>query len=279
MRKWVCLFLALGLANSTAAAQDDKVFSGPQPGEKLTVFKAKGIWGANEGKEFQAMKNAKGPVMLIFVHEVTRPAFQLLRPVDFYADKLKKDGLQTTFVWLTADKTKTENWLNFAKKSLRLRSPVAISLDGLEGPGNYGLNRKVTLTILVGQGSKVTDNFAIIQPNETDAPKVFAAMAKAVKKKAPTLAQIRKELGGKRRPKPKPKDGKIKFPPDLVSLMRSMIQKTNDAKTVKEIATKLEKWAGDDRKRRRFLAELSRRVIRAEYGTEAARAALKKFVK
>ena len=55
---------------------------------------------------------------------------------------------------------------------------MVISLDGIEGPGNYGLNRKVTLTLLVAKGTKVVANFAIVQPNETDAPKVGAAASR-----------------------------------------------------------------------------------------------------
>ncbi len=252
-------------------ADDEKVFSGPQPGEKLTPFKVQVFSGPAAGKETELLgKDGKGPVLLIFVHEVTRPALQLLRPLDLYAVKLAKTGLNTQFVWLTADKSKTETFLTTAKKSLALKSPVAISLDGIEGPGNYGLNRKVALTILLGKDHKTVANFAIVQPNETDAPKILQAMAKLLGGKAPTLDELRAELKGPDRPA---KDRS----PELVALMRRMIQKSNDEATVKKIAREMEEWAGQDRKKLVELREFSQLIVRLGYGTEAAQKELKRL--
>jgi hypothetical protein len=179
----------------------EPVFSGPQPGEKITPFKVLGHSGPDAGKEVQLLGQSKGePTVLVFVHEMTRPALQLMRPVDLYASRLAKEGFITHFVWLSADRTKAEEFLTRAKKSLNLRSPVSISLDGIEGPGSYGLNRKATLTILVAKENKVVANFAIVQPNETDAPKVLAAMAKVMGKEPPSLEELRKELEKGARP-------------------------------------------------------------------------------
>lgn len=197
MRHTASALFALLIAASVAAADDAKVFSGPQPGEKLTDFNVRFVYGPNAGKPARwAGARKDTPGLLVFVHEITRPAMQLLRPVDAHAAKLAADGhLHTTLVWLSADAMKTEEYLNRAKQSLNLKSPVAISLDGLEGPGNYGLNRKAMLTILVFKGGKVTANFAIIQPNETDAPKVLAALAQVTGTKAPTLDELRGKSG------------------------------------------------------------------------------------
>jgi hypothetical protein len=188
--------LALLFAASNAVAGDDKLFSGPQPGEKLTPFKVQGFSGPDSGKELRLPDPAgDAPTLLVFVHEITRPALQLLRPVDGYAATLTREGLQAHIVWLTADRAMAEQFLTRARGSLNLKTPVSISLDGLEGPGNYGLNRKMTLTILVAKDGKVTDNFAIIQPNETDAPKVLAALAKVTGNKVPVPAVARGEPG------------------------------------------------------------------------------------
>jgi Protein of unknown function (DUF1549)/Protein of unknown function (DUF1553) len=164
----------------------DPVFSGPQVGEKLTPFKALAFTGAAAGKQSELLTDPKEtPRILVFVHEITRPALQFFRPIDQYASKLAGDGLETHFVWLTADKAKTEQYLQNAKQSLALTSPIVISLDGLEGPGNYGLNRKVAVTVLMAKGNRVVANFAIVQPNETDAPKVITAIAKLMGKPLP----------------------------------------------------------------------------------------------
>lgn len=262
----LCLFLPLG---------DDPVFSGPQPGEKLTPFKVFRYAGSDAGKETQLLAQSKGePMLLVFVHELTRPAFQLMRPLDLYASKLAKEGFVTHFIWLSADRTKTEETLNRAKKSLNLRSPVSISLDGLEGPGNYGLNRKVALTLLVAKDNKVTANFAIVQPNETDAPKVLAAMAKLLGKEPPKLEDLRTELGTIVRPEV---PAKPEHSPELTSLMRRMIQKTNDEDTVATIARAMTEWAGQDAKKQTELKEYCKLIVKLEYGTEAARKALRRL--
>lgn len=268
------LSLLLPLALFMAQA-DDKVFSGPQPGEKITPFKVLGHAGVNAGKEVQLLGDSKGePTLLIFVHELTRPGFQLMRPLDLYGSKLVKNGFRTHFIWLTADRTKTEELLTRAKQALSLKSPMSISLDGLEGPGSYGLNRKMTFTILVAKENKVVANFAIVQPNETDAPKILEAMAKLVGQKAPTLEALRAELGTG------PKTDVAAKPannPELQQLMRRMIQKTNEEDTVREIAREMVKWAGEDAKKKTELKAYCKKIAELGYGTEAAKKALKRL--
>jgi hypothetical protein len=216
MRRLPLVALALCLTAPLAPAQqDEKVFSGPQPGEKLTPFKVLGVFGPQAGKEFELAPPAKdGPAVIVFVHEMTRPANQCLRLVDLYADRLARDGLHTHIVWLSADKTAAEMAITRIQGSVKYRSPIGISLDGAEGPGNYGLNRKVTLTVLVAKGNKVVANFAIVQPNETDAPKVLAAIAKVMGKQPPTV----EELGGaKGRPDQPPKR-----PADMADVVKAI---------------------------------------------------------
>lgn len=348
-----------------AAIQDDPVFSGPQRGEKVAPFRVLQFAGPDAGKEVElAAADRAGPTMLVFVHEVTRPAMQLLRPIDLYATKLAPDGLATHFVWLTADRSRTEQFLSTARNSLAIKSPVDISLDGIEGPGSYGLNRKVTLTILLAKDHKVAANFAIVQPNETDAPKILAEMAKLMgKPSAPSLEELAAELGSGQRaaaarpaasarldapqtdstrqvaelsellrqlqkqvgdltdalnearakvaklegsPAPEPlkkpapppaanrresterktddakKDGanlpgRTPSDPEIVGLMRRMIQPTNDEATVKDVTAAMLKWAGDDATRKDDLKQFCVRIAHLGYGSDAAKVAIKRF--
>lgn len=194
MRRWMLVGICCLLGGLTARA-DDPVFSGPQAGEKLTPFKARAFSGPRAGEEVELPGPNEGkPTVLVFVHEITRPALQLIRPIDHFGAKWADLGLMTHVVWLAADPAQAEQFLDRAKNSLGLKSPVAIALGGVEGPGNYGLNRNVTLTILVANEGKVVANFAIVQPNETDAPKVLAEVAKLVDKPAPSTAEIKAEL-------------------------------------------------------------------------------------
>ncbi|MBL8799870.1 MAG: hypothetical protein JNM56_38670 [Planctomycetia bacterium] len=274
MVRALSLVLLLTLGSAQADDAVEKIFSGPQPGEKLTGFKVQGMFGRWDGKEADPIADAnQAPTVLIFVHEWTRPMLQLARGLDTYGDKWAGKGLKTYFVNLTADKSKTEQFLQGAKNSLNLKCPQSISLDGLEGPGNYGLNRKMTATVVIAKGNKVTANFAIVQPNETDSPKVLAAVADLLGEPKPTQEQISAATQGPARPNPNANA------PDqaLTSLMRQLIQKDNDEAKVKETVAAMLKWAGEDAAKKKQLKEYCQKIVGLGYGNELAQRALKRL--
>lgn len=182
--KTLASFLCL-ISLSAALAQDESFPSGPKAGEKLGEVKVFAFSGPDAGKEVQLFKQATGPALVVFVHQLTRPAFQFMKPVDKFAAELAEDKLQTHFVWLTDDKEKTEEFLKRAQNSLNLQSPVSICLEGKDGPPTYGLNDKVILTVLLSKDNKVVANFAFVDPSGRDSKKVLAAMAKLMGKKPP----------------------------------------------------------------------------------------------
>lgn len=161
----------------------DSFPSGPKVGQKLTPFKVLAFSGPDEGKEVEHFKQAREqPTLLIFVHRITRPGLKFLRPIDKLAAELTTDKLHGQIVWLD-DKDKAKEYLDRAKKSLNLEIPIAISLDGKDGPAAYGLNDKVALTVLLARKNQVVANFALVDPNETDAPRVLRAIGKLIEKK------------------------------------------------------------------------------------------------
>jgi hypothetical protein len=171
------LFMSVGLLLA-----DDSFPSGPQVGQKLTGFKALAFSGTDAGKEIELLKEGgKQPTLLIFVHRITRPALKVLRPVDKLAAELTAEKLHAQVVWLDELKTAKE-YLDRAKNSLNLQTPIAISLDSKDGPPAYGLNDKVTLTILIARDSKVLANFALVDPNDADAPKILRVIEKVAGK-------------------------------------------------------------------------------------------------
>jgi hypothetical protein len=203
MSRPLALALVLALA-SQVPAQDEKPaeFSGPQVGEKLTPFTTKVILGEQAGTEIDLVKSAGGkPVLIVFVSDVNRPSVGLARLLGLYAATKKGDGLSSGLVFLTADATKTEEWMKVARNALPGGVPVGISADGQEGPGAYGLNRKVQMTVLVGIGDKVTANFALVQPSiQADGPKIAQAIVDVLGGgKGPTAEELQKLAGPMRR--------------------------------------------------------------------------------
>ena len=265
------ILLLCCLSPSVLLGQDE--FSGPQKGEPLPDCELKVIFGPQKGKTIKLLEQVKDkPNTILFVHEVTRPAVGLIRKVADYAKKREKDGLVTNVVFLTSDPTDTTNWMNRASRALPQGINVSISMDGIEGPGAFGLNRKMQVTGIIANKKKVTANFALIQPSmQVDGPKIAGGLAKVLgDKKMPTA----KELGIVQRGR---QNGKYE------QLMRPFIQKTNTDEKVEMLAKGIEEAAAKDPALKKRIHEVTNRIIGAgkleNYGTEKAQGFLKKWSK
>lgn len=256
--KAFCAFFLLAvwaLANPVARAADP-VFSGPQAGEKTTPFKVTEITGVNKGKERDPVsENAGAPTAFVFVSAIERSLVPLLRVVDQYGAQ-RTNRLKTEIVFLFGDRVAGEERIKAAAGSLKLQSRVGLSLDGAEGPGNYGLNKECMMTILAAKDNTVTANFALVQPGIVDAPKVIAALAKVCgDDNPPTVEQLsagqtarmgggpRMERGGAATNAAQPKEsfpGAVPDDPKLNALLRQFIRPTNDTATVDKLMKEVE---------------------------------------
>src|SRR3989441_2950292 len=197
------------LALLEAAVSEEHVYSGPQPGEKTTPFKSVELRGEDAGKERDIVAEHKGaPTTVIFVHGVERSMAPLMTVLDEYARE-RKDVLKTEFVFLSGDRLSSQQRLPLVGQSLRLQSPMSLSADGAEGPGNYGLNKECLMTVIVARQNKVAANFALVQPGMADAPKIISAIAKVVGDTNPPAAEAlrgRRGPGGARMEPGQPKE-------------------------------------------------------------------------
>jgi hypothetical protein len=249
----------------------EKVFSGPQPGERLTALKVRGLAGDAAGKEFDLAADSKGrPLFVIFVHERTRPSLGLARVLMNYAAKRAKDGLSSGLVFLSDDATAIENWVKVATAALPTGVPICLSTDGVEGPGAYGLNRKVALTVLIADKNKVTANFALIQPSvQADAPKIAKALVDALGGgDVPTLAELGNRLEREVRTALRP-------------LLMPLIKLDATPEEVEKAAAAVEKFVADNDAAKKELGDIGRMIIDAgklkDYGTPVAQEYLKKW--
>ena len=172
------LAIILMVAASLVAADKEKVFSGPQKGEKATPFEVRSLTAKGPGEKRDPIKAAAGrPVVLVFLHGLERSMVPLMRVVDQYgADQKAK--LNTEFIFLTDDPIRGDQSLPRVINSLKTRARTGYSVDGIEGPGNYGLNKECLMTIVLAKEGRVTANFALVQPGIADAPGIIAAMAR-----------------------------------------------------------------------------------------------------
>ena len=293
------MHLSLAFLLLACSAQDPK-FSGPQKGEKAPGFK---VFDVGTRQEVDYLADGKGaPTVLVFIHELTRPGAALMRALDEVGQVKQARGLRTHFVSLSEDRDGAERRLPQVVKSLNLRSPLGISLDGKEGPGAYGLNREVLLTILVVREQKVAANFAIVSPNETDAPRIKEAIDEVLKAAAPPpagtpeelreqvarlqeeVAALREEVGALRlkleqaRP-PAPRRGEMERPKEdeqLVNLCRRLIPPRATQEQIDAAVKDLEAYVGSNDELKKQYAGILGRILDLKYGNEIGQAAMRK---
>lgn len=256
---------------------DEQIFSGPQVGEKLPALPIRGVFGDDAGKELDFVQSADGkPIVLVFVHEMNRPSIGFTRALTTYTTKRAKDGLTTGVVWLDDDTTEAENTLQRVKHALTPGLPIGISPDGKEGPGSYGLNREVTLTILVGNEGKVTDNFALVQPSvQADLPRVFEAIVRVAGGEVPKLEDI---LGPREMMR---REAANEPHPRLRELIGPVIRLNASEEAVDEAAAKVEDLAAEDKAFRKEVGRVANTVVGSgkleNYGTPRAQEFLRKW--
>ncbi len=287
-----CRFLGtvvLCSATLVVGRADDPVFSGPQPGEKLAPFKVMVALGDNAGHEVDPVAAADGkPTLLVFVHKLTRPGMALTRGLTAYAKSQSAQGVVSGIVWLDDDQAEAEAYLNRARGSLQFVVPVGVSVDGGEGPGAYGLNRNVELTILVAKDNQVAANFALVQPSVSEAPMIAAELAKLISQPPPTAEEIQKlaypgaamsrqakmRRGDGDSRKPAPADGQRG---ELRTLMSKLIATDVSEVDLRAAVKAINDWVGDDKNRKAAVARMSDAILQRGLGSESTQAILKSW--
>lgn len=276
---------AVAQADEKPAATDAGVFSGPQPGEKIKPFKVLLI-KAGQPKELEIVKDDdEGTTLICFVHKLSNDDRILfgLGLVDFYASQHK--DLTSHFVLLSDDRPKITTMLqNWARGPLFTKSLVSVSMDGAEGPGYYGLNRNVAMTVLVAKENKVVSNLVFEAPNQRDLETIMAAVAKSLGKPKPTLAKVQQELRAERQ---RQADKRIKASPvfklapneQLGRIMFGMVNaRGNRTQNAQRRSQQLVDWAGDDKERNSALMKYCKAVLAGNFKlNQYSRAALQKL--
>jgi hypothetical protein len=153
------------------AAPEEVLTSGPSVGTKLTPVKCYATTGALAGQEFDAAELlGNAPCALLFINELTRNTAPVLRGLDSLTTEFSILGFKSFTIMLSGDRTASEAQLKRVNGSLRAANPIALSIDGAEGPGNYALNRKAALTVIFAKEGKVTQSLALTDTGPNDVP-------------------------------------------------------------------------------------------------------------
>lgn len=279
----------LCLSGIVIADESDEVFSGPQPGERIEPFALNGVRGDEAGKAIDLVDRAAGgPLLIVFFHEKTRPAFGLTNAVGRFAETRAEKGLTAGVVYLTADATETEKWLKSVNQMLPPKATLGISPDGLEGPGAWGLNRNVAVTVMIANEGKVTSSFALRQPSlDVDGPKIFQAIADVTGggpiPSVNEFAGQQRQAAADRKMNAKDSEKAAEVEGKLRQFLRPVIDLSASEDDVTAAAARVEEEAAKDPSFRKRVAEATGRIIEADklasYGTPKAQEFLAKWAK
>ncbi len=284
MRNIAIGIVVLSLFVSNATAQE-RIYSGPQPGESLSPFRVLEISAPHKIKEIEVAKPKENETtLLMFVHKVTEPALGLMITVEWYAHQQK--DLSSHYVFLAEDRAQMESQVKrWSSRSFLADSPMCISLDGPEGPGRYGLNRKhAEMTVLIANHNEVVSNFALRAANNTDAPKILNALAQAQKKPSPSIDKIKQELRAARTAR---REQRMREMPvfrlapheDLGQLMVQMLFREGASEAhAHEVRDVMATWARDDDEKKAALTKYCKDVLAGRFQVNRyARDALQKL--
>lgn len=264
---WLALFLAvtsqsysqetqqLGLSEKTDVKN---IFSGPQPGEKLPPLKARIVIGDKAGEEVDIVSDAHGkPTFLVFMNEWNEEVAELMRVITLFAEQRGKPHLVAAVVWLTSDPSELGAKLERSRPHMPRNTPVAVSLDGPEGPGAYGLNRHVQMTILVADRDVVASNFALVQPSVNgDTVEVLGALVKVIGGTPPTLPEVLSA-----------REQQI-----VATRIELMVDKSASDERVQQLAGALESFVQSRPDAKRTLGRLSSEIVESGQFNDRAKA-------
>ncbi len=276
-----CILLVVFIIFCIASdAQEDKVYSGPQEGEVLPAFTVQGVYDDAEKELDYVTEAGKEPLLLIFVHDVNRQSISMTRVLSQYAKERSSDGLQAGVIFLDRDPLEAESRLQRIRHALTPGVRTSYSPEGLEGPGELGLNRRVMLTVLLAKSGVVVANFAMIQPSlNVDLPKIVASVCDAIGGEPPKIEDLLRDGGmsGMRTA------NATAEAPNLRALVGPLIRLDASPVEVDRIATDIEEQASRDDAIRRELGRIASTIVKSgklsNYGTEKAREYLAKWAK
>ena len=191
-------------------SQENRIYSGPQPGEKLPSLMVTNLYGEKDrldiDKAFDITAGIDGKPLILFLQdnniasikgmdvnvEVLSKINQFLKR-DTIVDEaeIADQELQIGIVFFLGDDDTLPDWSDQFLGDLQSDNiKVAKSPDGREGPGSYGLNRNVSQTILIAKDGKVLHNFAFTQPSFYTDPHVLGGVAEAIDVEPTTLENL-----------------------------------------------------------------------------------------
>jgi hypothetical protein len=170
----ICLTFGLSLSRG------DEPVSGPKVGEAAGAFEMEIATGDDAGKTLDPIKALKDkPVLVIFISEMNRPGFGLLKLLDKYGRLRQPDGLEVLIVRVSDDAPGAAKHAKILNDLYDVKSTAGVATGGKAGPKDYALNEEAQMTVLlVDKEHKVLMNLARRAPDRQDFDEVRKSIDK-----------------------------------------------------------------------------------------------------
>ncbi|MBI3818113.1 MAG: hypothetical protein HY286_05425 [Planctomycetes bacterium] len=187
------LILTIGAARQDGRPAESKpasapvapVFSGPQIGEKTASFKVNDVTGKREPKEFDPVADAAGAPALYFLFpsDMNRIIAKGITNIGMISEAAKEAGMKAYFIGLGVEPIAADQRLRNVWLSLKPPVAASLSVDGVEGPGNWGINKNCYVTLVLAKDGKVVYNYAALSPADSDYETIQNEVGKLINKK------------------------------------------------------------------------------------------------
>ncbi|HKE00231.1 MAG TPA: hypothetical protein VKE69_04420 [Planctomycetota bacterium] len=178
-----------------SAPAAEPVFSGPQAGEKVPSLRVTDLTGGRADREFDPTREASSePTLYFFFQTPSRIVANAIVEIDAITRQAHEHGLRSYFIGLMPDKLEGDQRLRDVWTSLKPATPATLADGGVEGPGNWGLNKQCAVTIVIAKDGKVVRNIAALAPGEPDFDAVRDALTTLLGKR---IDARRQQTGGR----------------------------------------------------------------------------------
>ena len=160
----------VGAVFSALAAHGDEPTSGPPVGETAEPFEFEAATGDDAGKTVDPLKaRADKPVLMIFISDLNRQGFALLKQLDKYGRLRQPEGLEVVIVRVADDREGAAKHAKLLFDLYDVKSLAGIAKEGKSGPKDYNLHEEAKMTVLlIDKQHKVLMNQVRRAPNRQD---------------------------------------------------------------------------------------------------------------
>lgn len=134
--------------------------------------------GRTPGERDLREEIADRPALLLFVQVLDRNVAPILRGVDDIDRERALTGFVARSILLYEDRGEGERRIAAVNGSLRMRSPLVLSTDGIEGPGAYALDKDCRATLVFVRGGRVVRSVGLLDPGRQDVAWIRDEVAK-----------------------------------------------------------------------------------------------------